>query len=197
MPSCTLCMAEKPLAEFRLRAGRKKPNARCRECESAAERARYWSSPEKARAKSAQSMKRLRSDPGRRPAHLAKRRDYYNAKAKHTERAYYERLRTEQPWQWRVRNLRRNVNPAITVEWLRSLWDQQGGLCALSGRPLEIQTAELDHRIPRSRGGGDDLTNLRLVAPEANRAKGALTDDELVALCRDILGRALLEGRQC
>lgn len=203
MRECSRCGISKPINEFRFRADRKKHVSRCLNCERDAQRANYWRDPESARAKSSKAMAQLRSDPDRRPEHLEKRRAYYHAKAKHSERAYYSRIKDQRPWEWRVRNLRRNINPDITVAWLQALWDSQGGRCALSGRDLDIRTAEVDHRVPRSRGGSDALENLRLLCPEANAAKGAMTDEELFRLCAEVLerrsqipeiiGRALME----
>lgn len=149
--------------------------------------------PEAKRIAVSKYMKELRADPERRAAHNEKRRAYYHAKAKHRERAYYDRIKAEDPWGWRARNLRRNINPEITVEWLRALWESQGGKCPLSGRALHIKTAEMDHIIPRSRGGSHDLSSLRLLSPEANQAKGGMTDDEFIALCGDILGTQIPE----
>lgn len=199
---CGACGQEKPADAFRFRKDKGRHNTKCRDCEREYQRQNYWSDPEKGRAKAAKSMKKLRADPEKRGPHLEQRRAYYHAKAKHTERAYYERMKAEDPWGWRVRNLRRNINPAITVEWLRSLWEAQEGRCALTGRPLDITTTEVDHIVPRSRNGSDELENLRLLSPEANAAKGGMTDAELIALCRDILdaqipeliGRAILQA---
>lgn len=181
------------------------PQTWCRACEREYQKEWYWKNPERGRKKAAASMARMRADPVRSLPHLEKRRAYYHAKGKYGERAYYERLKTENPWGWKVRNLRRNINPTITVEWLRMLWEAQQGLCGLTGRQLDIVTAELDHIVPRSRNGTDELENLRLVAPEANSAKGGMTDAEFVALCRDVLknaqipeliGRAILAAQQ-
>lgn len=158
--------------------------------------------PEAKRTAVSKYMKELRADPERRAAHNEKRRAYYHAKAKHRERDYYDRIRSEDPWGWRVRNLRRNISKEITIEWLRALWESQGGQCPLSDRALNIKTAEMDHILPRSRGGSDELSNLRLLSPEANQAKGGMTDDEFIALCADVLrkqfpeliGNAILEA---
>ena len=110
-------------------------------------------------------------------------------KVKAISKKCYEKLKAGDPWKWRVRCMR-HVNLAITVEWLRLLWDAQSGRCALTGRDLDIRTAELDHIVPRSKNGTHDLENLRLVVPEANMAKGSLTDAELLCLCKDILEAA-------
>lgn len=47
----------------------------------------------------------------------------------------------------------------------------------------EIQFAQVDHVIPRSLGGTDDLSNLVLCCPPCNVRKGArYTYDEFIAL---------------
>ena len=75
---------------------------------------------------------------------------------------------------------------AITARDLAALWKSQRGLCALTGRKLD-RTAEIDHRLPKTRGGGDEITNLQWVTREANRAKRDLTDEEFHALCSDVM----------
>ena len=53
--------------------------------------------------------------------------------------------------------------------------------CALTGRPIDFykpETYEYDHIQPISRGGDNTISNLQLLCPEANQAKGSLTDQE-------------------
>ena len=69
---------------------------------------------------------------------------------------------------------------------LASLWKRQRGVCALTGRRLD-RSAQLDHIIPKARGGSDGIGNLRWVCAQANLAKRSMTDAELLALCEDIL----------
>jgi 5-methylcytosine-specific restriction endonuclease McrA len=51
------------------------------------------------------------------------------------------------------------------------------------------RTAQLDHILPRAKGGGDHISNLRWLCPEANYAKRDLTDEEFFALCGDVIIR--------
>lgn len=76
---------------------------------------------------------------------------------------------------------------------LRALFDAQGGRCALTGRLLDAGM-HLDHRVPRALGGGDEVGNLRWVVEDANRAKRALSDEDFIALCRDVAAWADARG---
>jgi 5-methylcytosine-specific restriction endonuclease McrA len=45
---------------------------------------------------------------------------------------------------------------------LQELFERQGRRCALSGVPLTLGCdTEVDHIVPRSRGGANDITNLQ------------------------------------
>jgi 5-methylcytosine-specific restriction endonuclease McrA len=62
--------------------------------------------------------------------------------------------------------------------------------CALTGRPIEFnkpETYEYDHIQPLSRGGDNALSNLQILCPEANQAKGSLTDQEFIELCKEVV----------
>ncbi len=66
--------------------------------------------------------------------------------------------------------------------------------CALTGRELTPDKAALDHCVPVSRGGSlTDADNLQVLHVEVNAAKGALTNAEFIALCREVV--AFVETR--
>ena len=69
---------------------------------------------------------------------------------------------------------------------LASLWRRQRGCCAITGQRLD-RTAEMDHIVPRVRGGSDDIGNLRWVTRDVNRAKRDLMDADFFALCRAVV----------
>lgn len=61
--------------------------------------------------------------------------------------------------------------------------------CYLTGEPIDLskpETYQLDHIIPTSKGGSNDLSNLGLCCRDANYAKGNLSLKELHALCKKI-----------
>ena len=68
---------------------------------------------------------------------------------------------------------------------LSRAWYKQRGRCAYTGVRLG-RDAHIDHKVPTSRGGTNDASNLHWVTPEANFVKRTLTHDEFVSLAVDI-----------
>ena len=61
--------------------------------------------------------------------------------------------------------------------------------CYLTGRHINIKKDDfqLDHIIPVSRGGTNELSNMGITIPQVNQMKSDLTVDELLGLCKEIL----------
>jgi 5-methylcytosine-specific restriction endonuclease McrA len=62
--------------------------------------------------------------------------------------------------------------------------------CYLTGRKLDtsdVTTYQFDHIVPLSKGGESTFENLGITTPEANYAKGDLSVDEFIELCKDVL----------
>lgn len=74
---------------------------------------------------------------------------------------------------------------------IKSLFEKQNGRCALTGDDISFHNMELDHIIPTSKNGGNEISNVRWVTKESNRLKQNLTDEELVVLCNKIIQRFL------
>lgn len=64
----------------------------------------------------------------------------------------------------------------------RGLWQRDGGVCQYSGRPLAYDEANIDHVIPRSRGGATSWENCVLADRRVNHRKGDRTPEE-AGLC--------------
>jgi 5-methylcytosine-specific restriction endonuclease McrA len=63
-------------------------------------------------------------------------------------------------------------------------------VCYLTGDPIDPDVPasfEFDHIHPRSRGGLNVIENLGFTTREANRAKGNMTLEEFVTLCRKVV----------
>jgi hypothetical protein len=73
----------------------------------------------------------------------------------------------------------RLTNGELVWEELRDLWNSQAGCCALTGKKLILGVnTSLDHKIPMSRGGTDQISNLQWVEDYVNFAKADRTTEE-------------------
>lgn len=75
----------------------------------------------------------------------------------------------------------------VTPQQLASLWRVQKGKCALTGVRLD-RTAQVDHKFPRAKGGGDNIENLQWVTSAANYAKRDMPQEDFLKLCQSVVG---------
>ena len=61
---------------------------------------------------------------------------------------------------------------------LRGLWERDGGTCQYTGRRLQPGEGNIDHVLPRSRGGRSSWDNCVLADKRVNHRKGNRTPDE-------------------
>ena len=61
--------------------------------------------------------------------------------------------------------------------------------CYLTGRTIDILKDDycLDHIVPISKGGSNQLSNMGMTCPEANASKSDLTLEEYLNLCKEVL----------
>ena len=62
----------------------------------------------------------------------------------------------------------------------QKLFEDQNGRCLYTGAILELMTAHIDHKVPISRGGTNDFSNLALCTPDANLLKYNRTHEEFI-----------------
>ena len=74
----------------------------------------------------------------------------------------------------------------IAAKEIRKLLETQSYRCALSGMLLTPAVAALDHVIPVSQGGDHAIYNVQVLHKDVNLAKGTLSQDAFIAICRDV-----------
>jgi hypothetical protein len=82
------------------------------------------------------------------------------------------------------------VTETISHHDILWLLERQSYRCALSGRELLPSTTSLDHMVSISRGGRHIVGNAQALQREVNRAKGTLTNEEFIQLCREVVAWA-------
>lgn len=180
--TCSVCKQDLPIESFGPKSGRPHARPSCRGCDRAYQQAYYRRNLEKSRQYGREQMAARRSSPeGRDRLHRIAKRTYQKV-GRERQREYLSRLKREQFFKWKAR--RSYIR--LTEQELESIWAAQGGLCALTGRVLD-ESAEIDHIIPKTRGGSDAVDNSRWVCRAANQAKRDLLDEEFYALCAEIL----------
>ena len=60
--------------------------------------------------------------------------------------------------------------PSVSVK--EQLYKEQNGLCNACGTKFEFRNLEIDHIIPKSKGGGDYYENYQLLCGSCNKIKG-------------------------
>lgn len=88
------------------------------------------------------------------------------------------------------------MSAKVTAAGIMSLLEKQGYRCALTGRILKPEEANLDHRQPVSRGGAHEMGNLQVIHSDVNRAKNTLTQAEFIELCREVVAHADQMGQR-
>ena len=83
--------------------------------------------------------------------------------------------------------------PPLTEKQRRTVFERDGGVCCACKtnvsrfKPRNVYSDPLvgaiDHIIPRSRGGQNDINNLRLLCETCNSQKGAKLDNEWGVPC--------------
>ena len=93
------------------------------------------------------------------------------------------------------RRLAKNSNKHYKLNFITAfdLWKiakKQKLLCSFTGQRLTIDNMSVDHIIPKSKGGLNIPSNIRLTLKSVNVARSNMTDDEFLSLCKLIVTAA-------
>jgi hypothetical protein len=69
----------------------------------------------------------------------------------------------------------------------RDMLARQAGRCSLTGDELTAENVSIDHIVPVSRGGGHEVSNLRLVTKQVNAMRMDRSDADFIELCRKVV----------
>lgn len=83
--------------------------------------------------------------------------------------------------------LRYKYKIKVTASDLWRIAKRQRMVCPVTGRHLTRENISIDHTIPLSKGGTNDLSNLRFIDYHANLAKATFSEAELLTLAKDIV----------
>lgn len=112
----------------------------------------------------------------------AQREDKQTRCRPHRNARLRERYQTDPEYRARLLNRQRAQGTTpLRRRYLRAKLEEQQGYCPICGKaiPQGKGASHTDHRLPRSRGGTDDESNIQAVCASCNRRKGVKSMDEL------------------
>lgn len=84
---------------------------------------------------------------------------------------------------------KRIVIPKTTRE---IVYENGKGVCAICGRPVEINNFTIDHIVPLARGGKNEVSNYQIACQDCNHLKGSRMDGEFMKSITTILSQQML-----
>lgn len=73
-------------------------------------------------------------------------------------------------------------HPIVQPHDKRRIYENQNGKCAYCGQRRNIKYMTVDHIIPLSKGGTNDIGNLQCTCKRCNNLKGDMMPDEFVCV---------------
>lgn len=85
---------------------------------------------------------------------------------------------------------KRIIIPKTTKE---KVYENGHGICAICGKPVELNNFTIDHIVPLSRGGSNEIKNLQIACHDCNELKSNRMDSEFTTGLTTILSNSLLK----
>mgnify|MGYP000891901891 FL=1 len=74
----------------------------------------------------------------------------------------------------------------MTKAQRREVYDKYGGRCAYCGKPIRYKDMQVDHIIPRRKGGRDEMSNYNPACRRCNHYKDSLGLEQFRGLIRTL-----------
>jgi 5-methylcytosine-specific restriction endonuclease McrA len=112
-------------------------------------------------------------------------KEYYNKNKKYIAKRRLDHVFKKLS---KVNNCRyKKDNDKITAFDLWKIAKYQKLKCALTGEKLTIHNISTDHIIPKSKGGRNIPSNIRLTLHNVNVARMNMTDEEFMSMCKKVV----------
>jgi len=72
----------------------------------------------------------------------------------------------------KLKELNNIIRVPFGANFKQYLWEEQGGRCLSCNQEISIEQGEIDHIVPFSLGGGNEMANVQLLCRACNRKKG-------------------------
>lgn len=69
----------------------------------------------------------------------------------------------------------------------KTVYAKCNGVCAICGKPVKFKKMTVDHIVPLSKGGTNDIANLQLAHLTCNRAKADMLMGDFTEFVRQIV----------
>jgi len=169
LKECSKCKELKSLHLFRKDKGKWDGlYPYCKSCASVKDKKVYYKNPKKKMKVVKEYMKRTG--------------EYYKYKPYNPK--YYSSVESKK--KKRARDLKRrtlkknaDIEYKITSQDIDNIINKYNGKCAYCGKPT-LNNYHIDHKLPLSKGGGNEINNLALSCPTCNLSKNDKTDIEFI-----------------
>lgn len=94
-----------------------------------------------------------------------------------------ENLKKSNPKLYRIKALRlayRRLGHNLSIDDILIM--MSNNICSYCNKQIAPLDFSIDHKIPKNRGGSNELSNLQLIDIKCNKVKGDLTDEEFKQL---------------